>query len=145
MRSWFRPATAIGSNWIDPSFPMTSSTPSSLPARDRAGVRECRATRKRRAASAVTFTSRTLAARTLRLGTFCEQNSDWSSPQCLAGSLRDLVLVCGERSQNLLLFPLGDLEGVESSRELSRDFVELGGRDPEFAVGFFQAQQSAAW
>src|SRR6476646_8774108 len=56
MRSWFRPATAVGSNWIDPSLRMTPSTASGPPASDRAGVRKCRATRKRRAASAETFT-----------------------------------------------------------------------------------------
>src|SRR5581483_9385180 len=66
MRSWFRPATAIGSNWIEPSLRSTSSTPSGPPARERAGARKCRATRKRRAAEAVTFTGRALAARASR-------------------------------------------------------------------------------
>src|SRR3954451_9255777 len=46
----------MGSNWIDPSFRKTSSTASRPPARGRAGARKCRATRKRRAASAVTST-----------------------------------------------------------------------------------------
>src|SRR3954464_4508808 len=62
MRSWLRPATAIGSNWIDPNLPNTSSTPSRPPPTDLAGERKCRPKRKRRAASAVTFTETTLAA-----------------------------------------------------------------------------------
>jgi hypothetical protein len=40
-----------------------------------------------------------------------------------------LVFVRGECAQNLPLLPLGHLEDVKRSRELSRDFVELGGRD----------------
>src|SRR6185437_1881246 len=55
-RSWFRPATASGSNWIEPSRWKTSRTASGPPRSDRAGARKCRATRKRRAASAVIFT-----------------------------------------------------------------------------------------
>jgi hypothetical protein len=45
----------------------------------------------------------------------------------------------GKCSQNLLLLPVGHLEVVKRSPELSRDFIELGGRDLQFAVGFFQA------
>src|SRR5438067_12981836 len=64
MRSWLRPATASGSNWIEPSLRKTSSTASGPPSRDLAGARNCRATRKRRAAAAVVLTGRTLAIRT---------------------------------------------------------------------------------
>src|SRR3954468_7326055 len=41
---------------MEPSFRITSSTAAGPPSRDRAGARKCRATRKRRAASAVTLT-----------------------------------------------------------------------------------------
>src|SRR5919108_5428741 len=58
MRSWLRPATARGSNWIEPSRRKTSSTPSGPPTTERAGASICRATRKRRAVSAATSTAR---------------------------------------------------------------------------------------
>src|ERR1700685_462394 len=62
MRSWFRPATAVGARWIDPNLRRTCITASAPPVRDRAGARKCRPTRKRRAASAVTSTRTTLTA-----------------------------------------------------------------------------------
>jgi len=37
------------------------------------------------------------------------------------------------------------LEEVQRSPKFSRDFVELGGRDLQLAMGFFQAERSAAW
>jgi hypothetical protein len=61
-----------------------------------------------------------------------------SSAQRLLGvSLSHLALVCGKCSQNLLLLPLGHLEEVKRSPEFSRDFIELGRRDLEFAMGLF--------
>src|SRR5215213_10203993 len=62
-RSWFRPATASGSNWIEPSRRKTSITASGPPSTERAGVSRWRATRKRRASSAATFTCATLSPR----------------------------------------------------------------------------------
>src|SRR5215216_958397 len=59
-------------------------------------------------------------------------------------SLRHLPIVCRKSTQNLLLFPLGHLEEVKRSPEFGRDFIELGGRDLQFAVGFFQAERSSA-
>ena len=61
----------------------------------------------------------------------------------LGGSPGHLVFVRGEGAQNLPLLPLGHLEDVKRSRELSRDFVELGGRDLQLAVRFLQAERSA--
>src|SRR6266508_4769452 len=57
-------------------------------------------------------------------------------------SLGHLALVCGECGQDLLLLRLGDFEDVKRSSEFSRDFVELGGRDLQFAMGFFQDRKS---
>ena len=45
-RSCVRPATASGSNWIEPSRWKTSSTASGPPSSERAGASTCRATRK---------------------------------------------------------------------------------------------------
>ena len=42
-------------------------------------------------------------------------------------SLSHLALVCGKRSENLLLLTLRHLEVVERSPEFGRDFIELGG------------------
>jgi hypothetical protein len=53
--------------------------------------------------------------------------------------------VCGKCRQNFLLLPLGHLEEVKRSPKFSRDFVELGGRDLQFTMRFFQAQGSAPW
>jgi len=50
-------------------------------------------------------------------------------------SLSHLALVCGKRSQNLLLFAVRHLEEVKCSPKLSRDFIELGGRNLQFAMG----------
>src|SRR3954454_20521078 len=58
MRSCVRPATASGSNWIEPSVSKICNTASGPPSRLRAGARNCRATRKRRAASAMIVTAR---------------------------------------------------------------------------------------
>jgi hypothetical protein len=66
-------------------------------------------------------------------------------PVLLGVALSHLALVRGKCSQNLLLLPLGHLEEVKRSPKLSRDFVELGGRDLQFAMGFFQAEGSTAW
>ena len=55
----FRPATAIGSNWIEPKVLMTART-ARTPGTDLAGAMKWRARRNRRAASAVTFTWTTL-------------------------------------------------------------------------------------
>src|SRR5204862_1008143 len=60
-RSWLRPATDSGSSCTEPSRRKTSSTPFDSPLSDRAGARNCRVTKKRRAASAVTFTARKLS------------------------------------------------------------------------------------
>src|SRR5215211_3149475 len=60
-------------------------------------------------------------------------------------SLSHLALVCGKCSQNLLLLLLGHFEEVKRSPKFSRHFVELGGRDLQFAMGFFQAERSTAW
>jgi hypothetical protein len=49
-----------------------------------------------------------------------------------------------ECSQDLLLLPLGHLEEVKRSSKFSRDFIELGWRDLQIAVGLFQAKRSAA-
>jgi hypothetical protein len=49
--------------------------------------------------------------------------------------------VCGKCGQNLLLLLLGHLEEVECSPAFSRDFVELGRRDSQFAMGFFQTER----
>src|SRR5215208_1087972 len=65
-------------------------------------------------------------------------------PRLLGVSLRHLALVCREGTQNLLLFALGHLEDVKGSPEFGRDFIELGGRDLQFAMGFFQAKRSFA-
>src|SRR5215207_11038791 len=65
-------------------------------------------------------------------------------PGLLGVSLSHLALVCGKCSQNLLLLLLGHLEEVKRSAKFSRDFVELGGRDLQFAMGFFQAKRSTA-
>jgi hypothetical protein len=53
--------------------------------------------------------------------------------------------VCGKCRENLLLLLLGHLEEVERAPELSRDFVELGRRDLQFAIGFFQAERCFTW
>ena len=54
-------------------------------------------------------------------------------------SLVHLALVCGEGGQDLPLLALGHLREVEGAPELSRDFVELVGRDPEVAMSLLQA------
>jgi hypothetical protein len=46
--------------------------------------------------------------------------------------------------QNLLLLGLGHLEEFERSTEFSRDLIELGARDLQPAMGFFQPKWSAA-
>jgi hypothetical protein len=55
----------------------------------------------------------------------------------LTVSLRHLALVCGKCRQHFLLLPLGYLKEVERSPKLRRDFIELGGRDLQLAMGFF--------
>ena len=68
-----------------------------------------------------------------------------SASRLLGVALSHLACVRGKCSQNLLLLLLGHLEEVERSPKFSRDFVELGGRDLQFAVSFFQAERSTAW
>ena len=46
-------------------------------------------------------------------------------PALVEVSRGHLILVCGERSQDLPFLPLGHVEGVQRSAEFSRDFVEL--------------------
>jgi hypothetical protein len=60
-------------------------------------------------------------------------------------ALSHLALVRCKRGENLCLLALRDLEDVKRSPEFSRDFVELSGRDVQFAMGFFQAERGAAW
>ena len=55
------------------------------------------------------------------------------------GPQSDFALVCRKRSQYFRLLPLGNLDEVESTPKFSCDFIELLGRDPEFAVGLFQS------
>jgi hypothetical protein len=52
--------------------------------------------------------------------------------------------VCGRGSQNLSFLRLGHVEVIERSPKFSRDFIEGGRRDLQFAVGFFQAERSTA-
>ena len=66
-------------------------------------------------------------------------------PVGLNVSLGHLILVSGKGSQNLLLLAFGHLEEVKRSPKFGRDFVELGGRDLQFAMGFFQAERGTAW
>jgi hypothetical protein len=40
--------------------------------------------------------------------------------------------------------PARHLEEVKPSPKFGRDFIELGGRDFQLAVGFFQAKRSTA-
>src|SRR5512146_430228 len=60
-------------------------------------------------------------------------------------ALGHLALVCRERSQDFPFLLVGHFEGVERSSELGRHLVELGGRDLQLAMGFFQAERCAAW
>ncbi len=53
-RSWFRPATSRGSNWMLPRRSNTASTPASPEGRERGGASSCRRTRNRRATAAGT-------------------------------------------------------------------------------------------
>jgi hypothetical protein len=57
--------------------------------------------------------------------------------------LSHLVLVRRERPENLFLLSRGHVEGVQGARELGCNFIELRRRDPEMAVGFFEAEHSA--
>jgi hypothetical protein len=59
-------------------------------------------------------------------------------------ALHHFSLVCGERSQNLPFLLLGHVEEVKRSPELGGDLIEPGGRDPQFAMGFFQAERGTA-
>jgi len=52
--------------------------------------------------------------------------------------------VSGEGSQHLFLLRRRHLEEVKRSPKFGCDFVELAGRDLQFAMGFFQAEMSAA-
>jgi hypothetical protein len=58
-------------------------------------------------------------------------------------SLSHLILVRRERTENLLLLPLGHVEEVQSASELGRDLIELRRRDPEVAMRFLQAEGGA--
>ena len=59
-------------------------------------------------------------------------------------ALSHLAFVRSKGSQNLPFLSLRHLEEVKRSTEFSRNFVELGGRDLQFAMGFLQAERSAA-
>jgi hypothetical protein len=48
--------------------------------------------------------------------------------------------VCGKCGQNFLLLRSWHLEEVKRSPKLSCDFIELGGRDLQLAVGLFEAR-----
>jgi len=52
--------------------------------------------------------------------------------------------VCCKCGQNLLLLLLGHLEEVKRSPKFSRDFIELGRRDLQFAMSLFEAKRSTA-
>src|SRR5947207_15339478 len=62
-------------------------------------------------------------------------------PGLLRVPLSHLALVCRKCGQNLAFLLLGNLEEVKRSPKFSRDLVELGGRDLQFPVGFFQAER----
>src|SRR5262245_49966839 len=62
----------------------------------------------------------------------------------LGVALSHLALVCGKCSQHLSFLPFGHVEVVEGSPKLSCDFIEDCGRDLQPAMGFFQAERSAA-
>jgi len=66
------------------------------------------------------------------------------STRLLEVPLSHLALVRGKCIQNLLLFLLGHLEELKRSPEFGSDLMELGGRDLQFAVSFFQAKRSTA-
>ena len=63
-----------------------------------------------------------------------EVHSDARLPRV---ALRHLTLMSGKGSENLALLALRPLEDVKRSPKFSRDFVELSGRDLQFAMGFF--------
>jgi hypothetical protein len=58
--------------------------------------------------------------------------------------LGHLVLVRGERCENLLLLLLGHVQGVHGAPEFGRDLVELRWRDVQVAMGFLETQVGAA-
>jgi hypothetical protein len=51
-------------------------------------------------------------------------------------SLSHLALVGGKCTENLFLLALGHREEVKRSSKFSRDLIEFGGRDLQFAVGW---------
>src|SRR5262249_50554757 len=65
-----------------------------------------------------------------------------SHAQHLGDDLSEWSRLRGSRVS--LLLPLGHLEVVERSRKLARDCVELGRRDLQSAMDFFQAERSSA-
>lgn len=50
-----------------------------------------------------------------------------------------------KRSKNFFLFLSGHLGEIKCSPKFGRDFIELGGRNFQVAMGFFQSNRSAAW
>lgn len=52
--------------------------------------------------------------------------TDGLASSCGSSAFGDLVLVSRERSQDLILFALGDLEEVERAPKFRGNFVELG-------------------
>src|SRR5439155_23754545 len=68
----------------------------------------------------------------------------WGGEELLGASLSHLSLVCRKCGQNLPLLLLGHLEEVKRSPKFSRDFIELGRRDLQFAMGLFEAKGSTA-
>jgi hypothetical protein len=68
-----------------------------------------------------------------------------SAPRPVRGeeTLVHLALVCRKCSQDLALLAFWHLDEVECPAKLRRDLIELLGRNPEFAMRFFQAQGCA--
>ena len=99
-RSWLRPATAMGSYWIEPKRRKNSRTASMPPTSDSEGASNWRATRKRRATSAVTSTPWTLAASpsdlcSVRPGRLPSRASRWPAARRPAKSQPAAVATCG--------------------------------------------------
>jgi len=54
-------------------------------------------------------------------------------------------LCAAKAASDLLRLQFGHLEELKRSPKCGRDFVELGWRDLQFAMGFFQAERGIAW
>jgi hypothetical protein len=53
--------------------------------------------------------------------------------------------LCAANAASTSSFTLGHLEEVKRPSKFRRDFIELGGRDLQVAMGFFQAERSTSW